>query len=123
MKCNYCGKEAEWVENKEIYGRNYWESYMMWLCRDCNAYVWCHQNTKKPYGTLANPRTRLWRKLAKDLFIKKMLGWEWKVNHKKKFSAYKKLAKMLDIKVKDTHFWMFNEEQCKKVIKILKINL
>jgi hypothetical protein len=23
MKCPYCGKKAEWVENKEIYGKNY----------------------------------------------------------------------------------------------------
>lgn len=22
IKCTYCGKEAEWVENKEVYGRS-----------------------------------------------------------------------------------------------------
>ena len=55
MKCNYCGQEAKWVENKEVYGRNYGKSYMIWLCRDCDAYVGCHNNTKIPKGNyLAN---------------------------------------------------------------------
>jgi len=52
MKCNHCRQEAEWVENKEVYGRNYGDSYMIWLCRDCNAYVGCHQNTKTPKGKI-----------------------------------------------------------------------
>jgi len=52
MKCNHCGKEAVWVENKEVYGRNYGKSYMIWLCRDCNAYVGCHNNTKEPMGKI-----------------------------------------------------------------------
>lgn len=50
MDCNYCGKPAEWVENKEVYGRNYGDSYMIWLCRPCDAYVGCHKNTQEPKG-------------------------------------------------------------------------
>ena len=50
MKCNHCGQPAEWVENKEVYGKNYGSSYMIWLCRPCDAYVGCHQNTKQPKG-------------------------------------------------------------------------
>ena len=68
MKCNYCGKEAEWVENKEIYGKNYGKSYMVWLCRDCDAYVGCHNNTKEPLGILANKELRELRKQAHALF-------------------------------------------------------
>ena len=59
MKCNYCGQKAEWVENKEIYGRNYGSSYMIWLCRDCNAYIGCHKNSQVPKGkTLAKKDLR-----------------------------------------------------------------
>ena len=50
MNCNHCNQEAEWVENKEVYGKNYGQSYMIWLCRPCDAYVGCHNNTKTPKG-------------------------------------------------------------------------
>ncbi len=66
MICPYCEKEAIWVENKEVYGRNYGKSYMMWLCKPCNAYVGCHNNTKEPLGTLANKSLREWRKKAHE---------------------------------------------------------
>lgn len=62
--CQYCNKPAQWVENKEIYGRNYGKSYMMYWCKPCDAYVGCHNNTKIPKGTLANKELREWRKKA-----------------------------------------------------------
>lgn len=64
MNCPYCGKEAEWVENKEIYGRNYGKSFMSYLCRSCDAYVGCHQNTRRPLGIMANRELREQRKKA-----------------------------------------------------------
>ncbi len=62
--CQYCGNDAVWCENKEIYGRNWGKSYMCWLCKPCNAYVGCHNNTREPLGTLANKELREWRKKA-----------------------------------------------------------
>lgn len=50
MKCNHCDKEAQWVENKKVYGKNYGKSYMIWWCEDCDAYVGCHKNTVIPLG-------------------------------------------------------------------------
>lgn len=61
IKCPYCNKPAEWVENKEIYGTNIGDSYMIYLCRGCDAYVGCHQNTTNPLGTLANKDLRMLR--------------------------------------------------------------
>lgn len=93
--CPYCNKPAVWVENKEIYGRNYGKSYMTWLCRDCDAYVGCHNNTKKPLGRMANKELREARKEAKSLFIEKYLGGTWNVPPKVKRQAYEILnAKM-----------------------------
>ena len=64
MKCTYCKHEAEWVQNKEVYGRNYGKSYMIWLCRNCGAYVGCHNNTRRAKGTFANTELRAARRLA-----------------------------------------------------------
>lgn len=62
MICPYCKQEAEWVENREIYGRNYGKSYMCYLCRNCDAYVGCHNNSRTPLGVMANKELRDWRK-------------------------------------------------------------
>ena len=61
MICPYCKNEAPWVANKEIYGRSYGKSYMCYYCKPCNAYVGCHNNTRKPLGTMANKELRNWR--------------------------------------------------------------
>jgi hypothetical protein len=58
MKCPYCGNDAEWVDNATVYGKRFGKSYMMWVCRPCDARVGCHQNTQKPLGTLANKELR-----------------------------------------------------------------
>ena len=62
--CPYCGKVSEWVENKEVYGVNYGKSYMIYLCRDCRAYVGCHENSRRPLGTMANKELRGLRRRA-----------------------------------------------------------
>jgi hypothetical protein len=64
VKCTYCGREAEWVPNKDLYGRNYGKSYMIWLCRPCDAYVGCHNNTRTPKGSFANRELRAARRAA-----------------------------------------------------------
>lgn len=58
MTCPYCGKEAPWVPNEEVYGRRFGKSYMCYYCKPCNAYVGCHQNTRQPLGTMANAQLR-----------------------------------------------------------------
>ena len=61
MICPNCQKEAPWVENKEKYGRNYGKSFMCYFCKPCGTYVGCHNNTKKPLGTMADKETMEWR--------------------------------------------------------------
>lgn len=112
MKCNYCNKEAEWVDNKEIYGKSYGKSHKIWLCRPCDAYVGCHQNSKRPFGTLANRELRSKRIIAKTLFKNKYIA---KYGIK---NAYVKLSNDLKIKEKDCHFGMFDIEMCNKFINI-----
>ena len=61
MICPYCNKEAEWLANEAIYGKRYGRSYMAWVCKNCLAYVGCHNNTKMPLGTMAKKDLRDWR--------------------------------------------------------------
>ena len=65
MNCQHCKNPAKWVENKEVYGRNYGKSVMIWLCKPCDAFVGCHENTKRPKGKfLAKKDLRTARKKA-----------------------------------------------------------
>ena len=63
--CDYCGREAEFVDSKIIYGKSYGKIY---LCRNCMAYVGVHKGTDKPLGRLANAELRNWKKAAHAAF-------------------------------------------------------
>jgi len=115
MKCNHCGKDAEWVENKEIYGRNFGKSYMMWLCRDCRAYVGCHQNTKKPMGEF------LAKKDLRKARIKahKIIDELWKSGKYRRKDVYDGLSKALGkrIHIGNTE----TVKECKDIIETSKL--
>lgn len=128
VKCDYCGKEAEWVDNSVIYHNSFGKSSMIWYCKPCDAYVGCHNNGKKPYGRLADKELRTLRIEAKTVFLHKMLNDTWDCSKEVKNNAYKKLTFMLNMssdnhisfaKGKLFHFGDSTLESCKAVIKIL----
>ena len=119
VKCDYCGGDCEHVPNKEIYGKNYGNSYMIWLCRKCDAYVGCHNNTESPLGRLSNRELRKAKMDAKNLFIKKHLGGSWNCPRHIKTGAYSMLAKKLGIRVEDCHFGHFDLGTCNRIKKLL----
>lgn len=53
--CPYCGKPTEYVDSSIIYGRSYG---MIYLCRECRAYVGVHKGTDQALGRLANAELR-----------------------------------------------------------------
>lgn len=110
MICPYCQNEADWVENKEIYGKNYGKSVMVWLCKPCDAYVGCHNNTRTPLGSMANRDTRTWRKKAHIAFDP-----IWKEKHLKRDRAYGFLRRRLGYEV---HIGESDIEQCKRIIDV-----
>lgn len=110
MRCQYCDNEAVWVENKEIYGRNYGKSYMTWLCKPCDAYVGCHNNTKQSKGSLANRELRELRKQAHALFDPL-----WKETDRARGSAYAWLVKNTGVQ----HIGESSKEEALKVIEFL----
>lgn len=110
MNCPYCNKKAEWVENKVIYGKNYGKSYMCHYCKDCDAYVGCHNNTKTPLGTMANPELKKWRRKV-HAYIDPL----WKDNKIHRKNLYEKLSFFMG---KEYHTGNCDIKDCKKVLNI-----
>ena len=115
MKCNYCNQEAEWVENKEVYGRNYGQSYMIWLCRECDAYVGCHNNTKIPKGKyLAKADLRKARRKAHSV-----IDPLWQSKKYKRKTIYLRLKEAFG---KEVHIGETRTiEDCEDIIKTAKL--
>jgi len=108
MECPYCKKEAKWVENKEVYGINYGRSFMCWYCKDCDSYVGCHNNTKKPLGTMANKELRGWRIKAHAV-----IDPLWRNGEMKRHEVYKMLA---DEFGRVIHIGESNIRTCKEIL-------
>lgn len=113
MICPFCGKEAVWCENKAVYGKNYGKSYMCYLCKPCDAYVGCHNNSKKPLGQMANREMREWRKRAHAV-----VDPLWKSNKYKRSTVYARLSEAFGYPV---HVGESDIETCKKIIETVHL--
>lgn len=113
MNCPYCNKEALWVSNEKIYGKRYGKSYMAYLCKECDAYVGCHNNTNKPLGTMANKELRELRMKAHG-----SVDWLWKSGKMPRWKMYKLLEEKFG---KPIHIGESNEETCKKIISLFAL--
>lgn len=111
--CDYCGKPAELVSSKFIYGKDY--GHKCYLCRCCNAYVGCHKGTNIPLGRLVNAELRYWKKAAHAEFDPL-----WKYGPFKRKEAYAWLAARMNLPIEKTHIGMFDVEQCKKAIRVIR---
>ena len=113
INCQYCKTPAKLVSGKNIYpGRKDLWSRCFWKCETCGAYVGTRRD-RTPLGTLANHELRRLRSKAHSLFDPL-----WKDTHHSRTKVYKWLAKGLGISYKDCHMALFDENTCKKVIKI-----
>lgn len=110
MICPYCGRKAEYVDSKVVYGRSYG---MIYLCRPCDAYVGVHKGTDKPKGRMADKELRYWKMAAHEAFDPL-----WQSKRMKRDEAYAWLAGRMGLRPEDTHIGMFDVPECKKVIKI-----
>jgi len=113
MNCTICKSPAKWVENKEIYGKNYGASYMIWLCTGCGAYVGCHNNTQTPKGTFADKPTRQARMKAHAV-----VDPLWKEGHYKRGTVYKRLSEAFGHPV---HIGEASPQECEDIIKTAKL--
>lgn len=115
--CPYCGNSADWVENKAVYGRNFGRSYMIWLCKPCNAYVGCHNNTRKPLGTIANAQLRKERqathKVIDPIWLCK------KDRRKARTELYKMISDHFGYEV---HVGSSDERECRQIREFVELN-
>jgi len=113
--CPYCGKKAEFVDSSIVYGKSYG---MIYLCKNCLAYVGVHKGTSKPLGRLANAQLRYWKNKAHEAFDPL-----WKYGRFKgsRNTAYAWLAKQMRLPIEETHIGMFDIDDCKKAIRICRI--
>lgn len=107
--CPYCKKETEFVDSSEVYRESYG---MIYLCRQCKAWVGVHKNSDKALGRLANRALRNEKNNAHFWFDKL-----WKEGDLNRSDAYAWLSEKLGIPVKYTHIGMFSAETCRKVIQ------
>lgn len=114
MKCPYCGSKAKLVDSKVIYGRSYGKAFICSNYPCCDSYVGCHKGTDIPLGTLANSELRKKRNQCHVLFDQ-----TWKSNNMTRIGAYARLAKLLNIRVNDCHFGMFDLNTCNKAMKFI----
>lgn len=127
--CPYCQTQAKLVDSSIIYNKSYGWLYLCSNFPNCDAYVGCHQGTKKPLGTLANAELRQWRKNAHAAFDPL---WKKKYeqlchqanaenNRGKSYArklAYQWLAKQLGIPFKQCHISWFDIKTCQKTVAI-----
>lgn len=83
---------------------------MCWLCKPCNAYVGCHNNSKKPLGTLADAELREWRKK-----VHQKIDPIWKSGRMTRKNMYKMLNRLVN---KEFHVGQCDIEMCKKILDV-----
>lgn len=110
--CNYCNKIANFTDSSIVYGKSYG---MIYYCSDCKAWVGVHKGTDKPLGILANAELREWKKLAHFWFDNL-----WKSGKMNRSMAYKWLSEQMHKPPSETHIGMFEVEDCKRVVSIVK---
>lgn len=112
--CDYCGRRAEFVDSKVIYGKSYG---MVYLCRPCDAYVGVHKGSDVPLGRLANAELRYWKKAAHAAFDPL---WQYGRFKRHRNAAYRWLSDQMQLPVEKTHIGMFDINQCKAAIQIIR---
>lgn len=113
--CPYCGRKAKLVDSQEVYKQSYG---MLWICKECDAHTGCHRSSKvhKPLGTLAKAPLRKLRQQAHAAFDPM-----WYKGGITRSKAYEWLGHQMNLPKERCHISMFNEEQCKKLIRLLNI--
>lgn len=108
--CPNCKKEAAWIPNEQVYGRRYGISYMCYYCSDCDYYVGCHQNTRRPLGTMVGKELR---RLRMDVHVK--IDPLWKNGSISRKDLYARISSVIG---KTYHTGEADEETCKKILAL-----
>lgn len=114
--CPYCGAPTKLVDDTRIYGRSY--GTKCYVCEPCGAWVGCHKGTDRALGRVANKELRRLKHQAHEAFDPL-----WKDGHLPRKAAYEILSTAFRLPKEQTHIGMFDEELCRKVIRLSNIIL
>lgn len=119
LVCPYCNNKTEHVPDTEVYNQSY--GGMIYLCRNCDAYVGCHKTRPtEALGRLANSELRA-AKIQAHYYLDNL--WQRKTGITKghaRGKAYKWLRGEMGLTSELCHIGMFDVEQCKQVVEICK---
>ena len=90
---------------------------MIYLCPRCGAYVGVHKGSDKPLGRLANSELRNWKKAAHAAFDPL---WKYGPYRGRRNEAYRWLSEKMGTPIEFTHIGMFDVDQCRKVVRIMR---
>jgi len=108
--CPYCGKPAVFLPSSaELYnGKDYGP---VWICRQCQAWVGCHNPGDVPLGRLANAELRKAKMQAHAAFDPL-----WKSGEMKRSHAYRWLGNALGICA--PHIGEMDVDECHRVVEV-----
>lgn len=118
VSCPYCHRDADLVTGCAIYPRRRdLADKWFYRCVPCDARVGCHVGTKppKPLGRLANAELRGLKQQVHALFDPL-----WRSGTMSRNGAYAWLSKSLGISAANCHVGMFDEDQCRAALAILR---
>lgn len=113
--CNACSSiDIYLVSAGKFYQREFAsDKGLMYVCRNCDASVQCHDGTVIPLGTMANKSTRSMRQKAHFVFDA-----AWQKTKMSRNEAYEWLARKMNLTRKECHIGMFDQYQCSSVIDL-----
>ncbi len=110
--CPYCHGSAHFTTSKKFYGEDYGTN--LYVCYQCKAWVSTHGKGKTPKGPLANIKLRILRKTCHRHFDPM-----WRKGNMSRGKAYDWLANSMNLSKLEAHIGMFDEKQCKQLLKLL----
>lgn len=125
VTCPYCGGQARLVLGAELYpglskANHKLRDKKFWRCDPCDAHVGTHayeQNDTIPLGRLANAELRRLKMAVHRAFDP---VWKRPGARYTRTQAYQALARRMDIPKRFCHIGLFDEKQCREVLKIMK---
>lgn len=115
--CPSCKRKARMMTGAALYPeRPDLATVEIWHCWTCDTRVSAHKRSGEPMGTMAGQDLRWQRQCAHEAF-----DHLWKSGLMSRDSAYKWLAKRMDLAPEHCHIGMFTIQQCKTLISFSEI--
>lgn len=114
MRCPYCGSAMTLRPASDVYGNTQTDGWL-YVCNSyprCDAYVGTHPGTKTPLGMPADGHLRNLRIRAHKVFDQ-----IWRNGVMSRNQAYRWMADLFCIPLRDAHIGSFSEYRCTALIR------